>query len=80
MLGAGLMRNGLSKTLANEAALSRGAKKPRRQGHPWTPEELELLKALPVAEVARLTGRTEMAVMVKRVKLGIKPKKRGKGK
>jgi hypothetical protein len=37
----------------------------------WTPEQLALLGQLPDAEVAAKIGRTEKAVRVKRLKLGI---------
>src|SRR5207245_9960113 len=43
----------------------------RRNGRPWTKDELDLLGKLPDAEVAELTGRTFGTVWQKRRALGI---------
>src|SRR5262249_11983279 len=57
---------------------SRPACQPRRHreggrmvGRPWTPEEDELLRALPPREAARRTGRSLPAVYVRRHVLGL---------
>jgi hypothetical protein len=49
----------------------------RRQPHgpksrrPWTPEEDDLVRSLPAAEVARRTRRTYRAVYDRRIALGL---------
>jgi hypothetical protein len=55
----------------SEAHRRRGVVGP---GHPlWAPEEDELLRTLPPAEVARRTGRSPKAATSRRMSLGLPP-------
>ena len=60
----------LAKLLDRHRCSGRKAAPPRRS-HPWLPEEDELLRTLPPAEVARRTGRTLLAVYVRCHELGL---------
>ncbi len=37
----------------------------------WTPEQDELVRTLPIAEVMRRTGRTRYAILSRRHRLGV---------
>jgi hypothetical protein len=43
------------------------------RGRAWTPEEDELVRALPLAEVAGRTGRSLSSVYARRNELGVAP-------
>jgi hypothetical protein len=63
---------------------ARGAAGLRRQaqasaGKPWTAEEDRAVRELPVAEAAKVTGRSRTAVYARRFKLGVQDR-RGEGK
>jgi hypothetical protein len=51
------------------AAHKRRGTRPPKAGRPWTPEEDDLVRTLPAAEVARRTGRTLLAVWSRRREL-----------
>jgi hypothetical protein len=57
-----------SRRKLSEAHKRRGTRPPKA-GRPWTPEEDELARTLPPAEVARETGRTVEAVHCRRAVL-----------
>jgi hypothetical protein len=54
----------------SEAHRRRGTRPPAA-GEPWTPEEDELARTLPAAEVTLRTGRTLTAVYNRRIDLGV---------
>jgi hypothetical protein len=47
-----------------------------RRPRPWTPEEDELVRALPAKEVASRTGRSMRTVYLRRHRLGVRPSRR----
>jgi hypothetical protein len=51
----------------------RGKKRRAAPRRPWTPEENQLVRTLPPSEVARRTGRSYLAVYMRRRELGVDP-------
>jgi hypothetical protein len=54
----------------SESHRRRGTRPPKA-GRPWTAEEDELVRTLPIAAAAEKTGRTRCAVASRRLKLGL---------
>ncbi len=66
-----------SRKKMSEAHKKRGTRPPKA-GIPWTPEEDEMARNLPIAEVVERTGRTRSAVQSRRFKLGVPDGRRRK--
>jgi hypothetical protein len=71
--------SGEARRKMSQAHRRRGTRPPAA-GRPWAAEEDELLRALPVGEVARRTGRTLTAVYNRRIDLGMPDGRRWENK